>query len=261
MGGATYALSIPEILDEIAKHSRGSNVHRLASTSRAFARAAVRFDDTMVRTIRGLRDRIESLRAQVRLLDLDRDRLLEGEHEALEDFLSALKQFGPIADNVGGRFDILFFGPAIATAYIIRHLAMHPNDETRATIERISALQHALRTGEPPYGLQERRSPWPARAQTEIQARVRELFKRVKPDSGTMTMTPLWRWWEFDPHEADVFLDLVHEFLPHANEIIATLEESQPRRAELERRSGALRQEMRATPGATDRSDQEDGGS
>ena len=144
------ALTIPKVLDEITKYLKGSNVHRLAGTSRAFARAAVRFDDTMVRTIRALQDDIASLRIQRQMIDREIDRLVDIKHNATYKFLAVLMQFDPIEERTGGTAPQLFYGHTIATAYIVRHLVLHPNDAIRGTIERISTLLEAFWSGEPP---------------------------------------------------------------------------------------------------------------
>jgi hypothetical protein len=240
-------LSLPGVLDVVTKYSTGYDVHRLAGTSSAFARAAIRFDDTMVRTIRVLQDHVASVRAQMHSMDRESDRLLHSKCEATDNFLFVLMQFAPLAEIVSASNPIFFFGRAHATAYIIRYLRMHPNDGVRSSIERISVLVNALWTNEPPPGLPQRRSPWQNRVRTEIQAQEKALFKRVKPDFETLR--PFWsQWWDFGPLATEEFLDrVVYECAPHANELIVTLEQIQLQKVDLDNQYRTVKKEIRAT--------------
>ena len=84
------------------------------------------------------------------MIDREIDRLVDIKHNATYKFLAVLMQFDPIEERPGGTAPQLFYGHTIATAYIVRHLVLHPNDAIRGTIERISTLLEAFWSGEPP---------------------------------------------------------------------------------------------------------------
>lgn len=218
------ALSVPAVLNLVSKHVNGRNIHRLASTSREFSRAAVRFDDSLVRSIKELQARQAVFKTQMSAVDREYEQLIDAKENASQMFLGILTAFAPIAADAAPPYHA--HGKAVATAYVIRRLVLHPNDGTRDSIRRIALLREAIWTGQPLPDILGHRTPWTTRAHTEITAHKNAMFKRAKSDYEKMK--PRWDWWSLDPEETEAFLDRIPEFALHASELITAIDQITP---------------------------------
>jgi hypothetical protein len=128
---AASALSTPLVLNTIAQHSTTMSMRRLATTSKPFARAAVRSLDDTMRKIRAL---------QAQGVELRRE-FLAAKAEFVH-IVNVIKSTYAAFDGALGGFDLLF-SVRIAYAKMILIFAAQPQGELVRLTERYINLREA----------------------------------------------------------------------------------------------------------------------